>query len=257
MNQLINIQNQQGKLTVSSRGVAENFEKEHTKVIRAIEDLIGGIAKNVDTLFIETEYQHEQNKQVYKEYLLTRDGFSLLVMGFTGAKALEWKLKYIEAFNQMEEEIKKGITLEGLSPQLQLLIGIERKQKEHDKALIDTNNRIDNIKDIVSLDTTSWRQDSKNLVAKIALEMGGYEFIREVQRDIYKTLNNRFSVSLEIRLTNKRRRMAEEGVSKSKRDKVTRIDIIAEDKKPIEGYIAIIKEMAVKHGVADVKEAQG
>ena len=76
------------------------------------------------------------------------------------------------------------------------------------------------------------------------------EFIREVQRDIYKTLNNRFSV-LEIRLTNKRR-MAEEGVSKSKRDKVTRIDIIAEDKKLIEGYD--IKKWRSKYGVADVKE---
>ena len=40
-------------------------------------------------------------------YLMTRDGFSLLVMGFTGQKALEWKLKYIEAFNYMEESIMK------------------------------------------------------------------------------------------------------------------------------------------------------
>ena len=44
----------------------------------------------------------------YTEYLLTRDGFSLLVMGFTGSKALEWKLKYIEAFNKMEEELRNS-----------------------------------------------------------------------------------------------------------------------------------------------------
>ncbi len=43
-------------------------------------------------------------------YLMNRDGFSLLVMGFTGAKALEWKLKYIEAFNAMERAIEKGLT---------------------------------------------------------------------------------------------------------------------------------------------------
>lgn len=103
MDQLINIQNQAGILTVSSREIAKNFDKDHTKVIRAIEDLLGGIAKNGDTLFIPTEYQHEQNKQWYKEYQISRDGFSLLVMGFTGQKALEWKLKYIEAFNMMEQ----------------------------------------------------------------------------------------------------------------------------------------------------------
>ena len=57
-------------------------------------------------------------------------------------------------------------------------------------------------------------------------------------------------VSLQIRLTNKRRRMADEGVSKSKRDKLNYLDIIAEDKKLIEGYTAIVKEMAIKYGVA-------
>lgn len=76
--------------------------------MRDIETLIANIggAQNCADLFIEAEYQHPQNKQFYKEYLLTRDGFSLLVMGFTGSKALEWKLKYIEAFNKMEQALK-------------------------------------------------------------------------------------------------------------------------------------------------------
>ena len=43
-----------------------------------------------------------------KIYLMNRDGFSLLCMGFTGKKALEWKLKYIDAFNKMEETLKTG-----------------------------------------------------------------------------------------------------------------------------------------------------
>ena len=254
MNELINIQNQDGQLTVSSREVAQNFEKEHRVVLKAIDDLIAemGVAQNYADLFIPTEYQHEQNRQTYREYLLTRDGFTLLAMGFTGSKALEWKLKYIEAFNKMESEIRTSFS--ELSPQLQLLIGIEKKQREHDKAISDTNTRIDGIKEIVSLDTNSWRRDAKNLISKIALAMGGFDYIRDVNSEIYKALNERMAVSLETRLTNKRRRMAEEGVSRSKRDKLTKVDIIAEDKKLIEGYIAIIKEMAVKYGVADVKE---
>ncbi|CUH95912.1 hypothetical protein P22_1998 [Propionispora sp. 2/2-37] len=61
-------------------------------------------------------------------------------------------------------------------------------------------------------------------------------------------LNDRLGVNLESRLTNKRRRMAEEGVCKSKRDKLNPLDVIAEDKKLIEGYVAIAKDMAIKYG---------
>lgn len=60
----------------------------------------------------------------------------------------------------------------------------------------------------------------------------------------------RAGVSLKTRLTNKRRRMADEGVCKSKRDNVNRVDVIADDKKLIEIYLSVVKEMAVKYGVA-------
>lgn len=109
MSNLIKILKSDGQLVVTSREIGSNFEKDHAKVTRDIESLIEGIAKNGDTynhLFIESQYQNDQNKQWYKEYLLTRDGFSLLVMGFTGQKALQWKMKYIEAFNNMERVLK-------------------------------------------------------------------------------------------------------------------------------------------------------
>jgi len=79
--------------------------------------------------------------------------------------------------------------------------------------------------------------------------MGGNEYIREVQSEIHKLVDERAGVSLETRLTNKRRRMADEGICKSKRDKLNKVDVIADDKKLIEIYIAIVKEMAVKYGV--------
>lgn len=103
MNELVYLKNEQA--LTDSLMVAEMFGKEHTKVIRAIENIIGGLPKNGDTpqLFIKTWYKHPQNGERYSKYLMNRDGFSLLVMGFTGKKALEWKLKYISAFNQMEK----------------------------------------------------------------------------------------------------------------------------------------------------------
>ncbi|TCU75835.1 Rha family phage regulatory protein [Tissierella praeacuta] len=108
MNNLINIQNKDGKLTVSSREVAENFEKRHNDVVEVIEGKIKNLTTEnivVEQYFIPSEFNHKGN--IYKEYLLTRDGFSFIVMGFTGAKADQWKLKYIEAFNKMENTLKE------------------------------------------------------------------------------------------------------------------------------------------------------
>lgn len=87
--------------------VAEMFGKEHRNVVRAIENIMEGIAKNEHTpkMFFKSSYKHPQNGERYTKYYMNRDGFSLLVMGFTGKKALEWKLKYIEAFNKMEKVI--------------------------------------------------------------------------------------------------------------------------------------------------------
>ncbi|MDE5620334.1 MAG: Rha family transcriptional regulator [Ruminococcus sp.] len=102
MNQ-ITINNSNGKLTVSSLQVAKDFGKQHKHVLEAIENIK---AENsaVTKMFIESAYKAGTGK-TYKCYEITRDGFSLLVMGFTGKKALEWKLRYIEAFNLMEQKL--------------------------------------------------------------------------------------------------------------------------------------------------------
>ena len=99
-------QNQE-MLTTSSRQVAEKFEKEHKNVIRDIEKLSREIGSNLSlSYFILSDYKDSMNRN-QTEYLLTRDGFSLLAMGFTGEKALKWKLEYIRAFNEMEAELRR------------------------------------------------------------------------------------------------------------------------------------------------------
>ena len=89
------------------------------------------------------------------------------------------------------------------------------------------------------------------MIVRIAHAMGGNEYIKDVQSEIFSLLDARFGVSLETRLTNMRRRMADEGVCKSKRDKMNKVDVVASDKKLIEGYIIIVKEMAIRYGVVD------
>lgn len=126
MNDLVRIDNKQ--VVTDSRNVAEHFGKRHDHVLRDIENLIGGLPKNGDTpeMFHLDSYINEQNGQSYPIYLMNRDGFSLLVMGFTGKKALEWKLKYIEAFNAMEAELKK---VPQLSPAEEMARGLLAAQK--------------------------------------------------------------------------------------------------------------------------------
>lgn len=255
MTNLIKVEN--GKLVVSSREVAENFEKNHRDVLATIYQLIDGVAEKSADLFYPTTYIHKQNKQEYSEVLMNRDGFTLLAMGFTGKKALGWKLKYIEAFNKMEETIKNKLLPNNLSPELQMfnqmlqaMASAEIKQKELEEATTENKKEIQNMRDVIQLDTTSWRKDTAQLITKIATNLGGFEHIKDVRQQSYKLLDERMGVALSTRLTNKRRRMADEGVSKSKRDKLNYLDIIAEDKKLIEGYTAIIKEMSIKFKIA-------
>jgi len=93
------------KPIVNSRVVAEDFSKNHKNVVRKIEDLISSKASLLNSMFFENVYFDIRGRK-QKEYLLNRDGFSLLVMGFSGKNALEFKLKYIEAFNFMEKELQ-------------------------------------------------------------------------------------------------------------------------------------------------------
>lgn len=106
------LQDKDGQIVVSSRDVAVRFGKEHKNVIRAIETLIEeslfseSSILSSQKMFIENAYKVDDNNKLYKEYLMTRDGFTLLAMGFTGKEAFKFKLAYIEAFNKMEEALK-------------------------------------------------------------------------------------------------------------------------------------------------------
>lgn len=111
MNDLVIMKNQQA--VTSSLQVAKTFKKDHRHVLEAIDSIKKGVAENWADLFYEDTYIHPQNKQQYRVIYMNRDGFTLLAMGFTGKKALTFKLKYIEAFNSMEKQIQTGYSIPG------------------------------------------------------------------------------------------------------------------------------------------------
>lgn len=101
MNELVIMHNKQA-VTTSLR-VAEVFGKDHKHVLETISNLAA--EKSAAKFFAEATYDN-RGKQ-YPMYYMNRDGFTLLAMGFTGKKALQFKIKYIQAFNSMEATLKR------------------------------------------------------------------------------------------------------------------------------------------------------
>lgn len=100
---LVSVNN--GQAVTSSLRVAEYFGKRHSDVIRQINNLIQLNAK-LRSGYVLTTYE-DSTKKKNVMYLMNRDGFTLLAMGFTGKKALDFKIAYIKAFNEMEEMLRK------------------------------------------------------------------------------------------------------------------------------------------------------
>ena len=248
MNSLVIMKDQQAVTT--SLNVAETFERNHRDVLAAIDDLKEGVAENYADLFWDDSYIHPQNKQSYRMIFMNRDGFTLLAMGFTGKKALEFKLQYINAFNAMEKHIKQQLDISNLSPELQLMANLVNNMAKQELAQKQLNEKVDSISEIVALNTTDWRKEANALINKVVRVMGNTaEAHKEVRSAIFTEVDRRAGVSLETRLTNKRRRMADEGASKSKRDNLTKVDVISDDRKLVEIYVAVVKEFAIKYGV--------
>lgn len=159
MNEII-LKEQNGQVVVSSRDVAEKFGKRHANVIRDIEDKIEvNSILSSPKYFTESTYLDKSNRQS-KEYLMTRDGFSFLVMGFNRKDADIWKIKYIEAFNQMEEQLKEHqpkLPTTYKEALVQLLEEVEKNEQleEERKVLLPKADYHDNVLNKKDLLTTT------------------------------------------------------------------------------------------------------
>lgn len=188
----IDIQNKDGVAVVSSRVVADDFGKRHSDVLEKIDELIK-TENSVLTMFTASSYKAGTGKR-YKEYLMNRDGFSLLVMGFTGKEALQWKLQYIEAFNKMEEYINQVThnPYANLSPELQMLIKLEQGQTE-------LNQRVGELENNMTIDY------SQQETLRLAISTRVYELLgnakenaklrSKVYSSLHRFIKKQFSVN--------------------------------------------------------------
>lgn len=250
-----------GKKCVSDKTIAEIHEQPVPEIRRRITDNIKRFKENVDSIDLKQRmgeshtlellhdlgYAKQSIAQAEHIYILSERGYAKLIKIMGTDLAWEIHDKLTDEYFQLREGRQ---SLENLSPQLQFMINVEIEQKRQAEKLDEIDGKVDSIKDVVALNPNDWRKDTSKLLNKMASNLGGYEHIKPLREESYESLDDRMGVSLNTRLTNKRRRMADEGVRKSKRDKLNPLDVIADDKKLIEGYVAIIKEMAVRYRVS-------
>ncbi len=215
--------------------------------------------ENVHYFLLQGEYLKEFKNQPTNSQLVSKHSSQLYLWTERGAnrhcKILDTD-KAWEQFDNLEEtyfkvkQQKPSCIEDVLIESLKEMKDLRLQVNQANSIALEAKTEVETIKDVVSLDSNSWRTNTHQLIARIAKKQGGFEHINMLRTESYELLNKRFGVDLHRRLINKRRRMAEEGVSESKREKVNNLDVIQDDKKLIEGYVAIVKDMALKYGIS-------
>lgn len=230
-NQIL-ITNNGGTLTVPSMQVAENFGKRHDHVIRDIENIKDETSpQSWGNLFIESTYADSYGRP-QKCYDLTRDGFSLLVMGFTGKKALEWKLKYIEAFNLMEQKLREQVP-QMTTDELLAKIALSNVEKEKRIKALEVKQqaieeRTEKVLDVFTMpNNITWHEAITSQFKKICYKNNlNYQV---VLGDLYKELESEVGCDLTARQRNKRKRMKLAGCTHAQVIKETSKIMLIED----------------------------
>ncbi len=187
MNELVVMRNRQAVTT--SLAVAQAFEKNHKDVLETIRTKIS-TAENSALLnmFVEDSYTATNGKR-NKMYYMNRDGFTFIAMGFTGRKADEFKLKYIQAFNKMEEYIKQQEQLP-TSPTEMLRLAIASNLETADKVEA-LNIRMDEFEQNAPIDPGEYNYLSKRISSEVQNYVVSHHMIlnQKQRSQLYKDVN--------------------------------------------------------------------
>lgn len=194
MNDLVIMHNKQAVTT--SLVLAETFGKEHKDVIRAIETKIRELKiEQSSKIFFKGEYINSQNKQ-QPMYYLNRDGFTFIAMGFTGRKADEFKLKYIDAFNRMEEQIKQAYLIQKqdsymITDPVQRAKRWIEEQEEHQVKLAMAKQETKDVQDNIPISSKDYQVLSRKINQKLNKYLSQHQIYNKNQVALLRwDLNN-------------------------------------------------------------------
>lgn len=195
----------------SSLLVAKEFGKAHAKVMRDIENLNCSDEFRIAN-FGDSSFKNEQGRE-FPMFTMTKDGFSFLVMGYTGKKAARFKEAYINAFNKMELEIRSSIKpksqLEILQMSINQLVEQERRLSSVERDIAETKKdiaemkqeRIENGKLLLEAEVSgnkvpeiSMRNKIRRLVNQYAAATNTSQ--RDIWHDIYQNLYYAYNISI-------------------------------------------------------------
>lgn len=199
MKDLVIMHDQQAVTT--SLKVAEIFEKEHKDVMKSIRNLT---AQNfaVKKMFVEDSYLNSRNQQ-QPMYYMNRDGFTLLAMGFTGSKAMEFKLKYIDAFNKMEKQIKEETQFRLPTNLNEMSTMFYSVMKDQDKKIEEQSEKVNFLMNLSGLTSPRNKELTKARNKKIIQVCGGSEsnsyqdksLRSKLYNELFKSYRHRFDVN--------------------------------------------------------------
>jgi Rha family phage regulatory protein len=154
VNELV-FKSEKGTPVTNSLLVAEKFGKRHADVIRGIDTIIKQTPEYQSKRNFALSEYHDASGKSNPLYIMTRDGFSILVMGFTGENAMRFKWDFIDAFNKMEEQLKSGFSLDSITrkdlakmlleseeekERLQLTIETQKPKVKYYEAVLSSDN---------------------------------------------------------------------------------------------------------------------
>ena len=230
----------------TERRISENFNRNGERYIAGKHYFI--LEGEDKREFLNHTQIADGSKKASKLYLWTEKGALLHAKSLNTDKAWEVYDALVETYfraRQMTSDFSQ------LSPQLQLLIQLEMEQKRQKAAIQAMEKKLDNIREVVALNPQSWQENCRKILLKIARQRGGNrEALQSVATECFSLVDQRGGVSLDVRLTNKKKRMEQEGATQTNLKKITKVDVIAEDRKLIEIYLAVVKEMAIKYNAA-------
>lgn len=242
---------QNGELYTDSRDVADMTGKRHSDLLRDIDNYKSAFLHNAnlrsDDFFLESHYQAGTGK-MYKHYLLTKKGCDMVANKMTGEKGILFTAMYVEQFHKMENHIKSKEYELPTNP-MEVLELMFKIQKEDREVIKEIKKDMNNIREIVSLDTKNWRNDTNKVLNRIAQTLGGGMYHKEVRSEAYQLLETKGRCKLDQRVINRRRKAVANGMSKSSVQKISKLDVIGEEPRLIEIYISVIQKMAIKYGI--------